>query len=259
VREHNVKIWTLYEAESWEISVPPAQTRREVKFLTWSFGRFSSGAVRHVLDLGCGTGRLALEMASRGYTVTGVDRFPTMLRRARANARAAGLTIALKEASLEELEIGGRYDAAYSVCSVFNYILEGEALSRCLERLRNLIRPGGLLVVDVMNFASLLGIWKKETVLRRRGMGWRLERRVTHEVDEVKMLHYHRELNTMTRGKEMRGWRETHVLRMWTFPELRQAMEAHGFPQVHVFGQMKAGAREATTRAARLAIVAARA
>src|SRR5262245_46423454 len=55
------------------------------------------------LDIGCGTGFLAFELAGRGHRVTGVDFAPAMLAEARRKAAARGTTIRFEEADAENL------------------------------------------------------------------------------------------------------------------------------------------------------------
>ena len=256
MRSPNRGIWTDNEAEAWNLSVPREQTAREIGFLLWAFRRFGGGRVREVLDLGCGTGRLALELAARGYAVTGVDRSPAMLKRARLNADERHLKLDLFQTPLDELAIDGRFDAAYSIQDPFNYLLKEEDLSRALARVRLLVRPRGLLIVDMINFAALYGVWRRVLTRDSSGEGWSVRRRVVHTIDDVNMLWYHRVTTVMEREGKRRRWSETHVLRMWTYPEFKRQLVANGFADVRLFGQLEAGAKEATTTAPRLEIVA---
>jgi len=159
---------------------------------------------------------------------------------------------------LSELRVSGLFDAAYSVQDPFNYLLQEGELSNSLARLKGLLRPGGILVVDVMNFASLYGSWKK--VLRQtiKGKNWTVSSVVSHDVDDVNMLWYHRLAARMVLDGRTRRWKETHVLRMWTFPEFKRQLIANGFSGVRLFGSLKAGAKEATTHAPHLVMVATR-
>ena len=226
--------------------------------MLWVFRRFALGDVHEVLDLGCGTGRLAIELSAKGYSVTGVDKAPAMLRIARRNAKERRVRLRLLRSQLSELKIMGRFDAAYSIQDPFNYVLEEEELSTSLARLRSLLRPGGVLVVDIMNFASLYGRWARTLKSTVRGKDWTVQSLVSHEVDDVNMLWYHRLAARMVLDGRTRRWRETHVLRMWTFPEFKSRLIANGFADVRLFGSLEAGAREAATHAPRLVIVTTR-
>jgi SAM-dependent methyltransferase len=59
------------------------------------------------LDLGCGSGVWAVELAKRGWQVTGVDIVPKALRRARERARGAGVELRLVEGDVTKLETSG--------------------------------------------------------------------------------------------------------------------------------------------------------
>src|SRR5260370_23488379 len=69
-----------------------------------------------LIDLGCGTGRLLLPFARRGYWVLGVDLSAEMLKVAAAKARAAGAPLHLLRANLVELEGLGSETFEYAAC-----------------------------------------------------------------------------------------------------------------------------------------------
>lgn len=236
--------------------IPRERTAREARFLQWAFRRFADKDVHEILDLGCGAGRLAIDLSAKGYAVTGVDKSPAMLKIARRNADGRQVKLRLLRSQLSELKITGRFDAAYSVQDPFNYVLEEKELSNSLARVQSLLRPGGVLVVDIMNFASLYSRWKgvrRETI---RGNNWTVSNVVSHEVDDVNMLWYHRLAARMVIDGRTSRWKETHVLRMWTFPEFKSQLVANGFSDIRLFGSLKAGVREATTHAPHLVMVA---
>jgi SAM-dependent methyltransferase len=178
-----------------------------------------------------------------------------MLDKARQNAGERGVELRLLRTSLEDLDIEGEFDAAFSVFTTLNYVLDEAKLSAALARLRSLLRPGGVLVVDSGNFAAAFGNWKRVTTKTSRGKGWSVRTHTSHRLDVVNMLWYHTDTTRMKLGHKVKEWRETRVLRMWTFPELRTQLLANGFSKIRLFGQMKAGAREAKNQARRLVIV----
>jgi len=105
-----------------------------------------------VLDVGCGTGRLAAELARRGAEVAGVDRSPEMLAVARRNA-PAGLD--LRVARAEQVPFGdGSFDRVAYVLSV--HLLDRPAAFR---EARRVLRPGGRLVVATFDPRSFDGFW----------------------------------------------------------------------------------------------------
>ena len=105
-----------------------------------------------VLDIGCGTGTLAIAAARRvgeKGAVTGVDPSPELLARARKKARRAGLSVTLEVAGGEQLPFP---DASFDVVLsslVFHHLPHNVLRSSALE-IRRVLKPGGrLLVVDI--------------------------------------------------------------------------------------------------------------
>ena len=111
--------------------------------------RADGGEFRLLLDLCCGTGTLALLMASRGYDMIAADASEEMLMSAREKAYASGgpapLFICQRAG---ELDLYGTVDAAYSSLDSLSYV-PFEELRECFRRLRLFIRPGGLFVFDL--------------------------------------------------------------------------------------------------------------
>jgi SAM-dependent methyltransferase len=107
-----------------------------------------------VLELGVGTGRLAVPLAAAGYRVTGVDRDGAMLERARSSAAAAGDEVQSRLELVEADFVGLRLPAAASYGLVFlalNSLLLIGTRDGQRETLRTIaahLAPGGIAVVD---------------------------------------------------------------------------------------------------------------
>lgn len=113
--------------------------------------RADENGVRDVLDVCCGTGLLAAELAGRGYRVTGVDASRAMLDRAR---RLLGPRPRLIRATLPELPVEGTFDAAVCTMDGFNYLAPDD-LRRTVAALARRLRAAGLLVFDAHTEAML--------------------------------------------------------------------------------------------------------
>jgi ubiquinone/menaquinone biosynthesis C-methylase UbiE len=102
------------------------------------------GGALEALDIGCGTGFLSLELATRGHRVTGLDFAPAMLEKARAKAAERGMPIRFEEADAEALP----FPSASFDLSVSRHLLwtlpHPEA---ALDEWVRVLRPGGRLVV----------------------------------------------------------------------------------------------------------------
>lgn len=94
-----------------------------------------------VLDAGCGSGRVAVELAQRGIDVVGVDVNESMLGAARRRAPE----VTWIEADLAELELGRSFDVVLMAGNVMLFVGAGRE-ARVIERLSAHLRGGGLLV-----------------------------------------------------------------------------------------------------------------
>src|SRR3954451_8574004 len=107
---------------------------------------------RRVLDAGCGTGRVAIELSQRGFDVVGVDIDPTMLDTARRKAA----DLAWIRGDLAHLELDETFDVAVLAGNVMVFVGPGDELN-VLRRLADHLEPGGLLVsgfqLDVGRYA----------------------------------------------------------------------------------------------------------
>jgi ubiquinone/menaquinone biosynthesis C-methylase UbiE len=96
------------------------------------------------LDVGCGTGFLALELAARGHRVTGVDFAPAMIAQARDKAAAQGLPIRFEEADAEALPFpAGSFDLVVSRHLLWTLPHPEMAIDEWIR----VLRPGGRLAV----------------------------------------------------------------------------------------------------------------
>jgi SAM-dependent methyltransferase len=132
----------------YEQRLPPDLTRREVDVLVEILGL---GRGSRVLDLGCGWGRHALELAERGCAVVGVDQSQRLLERARARADAAGLSVEWVHMDVRQVGFEGEFDVALSLFSSLGYTLRDEDDLLALAAARRALRPGGVFVLETMH------------------------------------------------------------------------------------------------------------
>ena len=96
-------------------------------------GRFRG---RSVLEMGCGTGTNAIELARRGFQVTAIDWAVRAVRRAREKARSAGVTIDFRVGDIVRTELEGPYDLLFDrglYHGIRRYDLEGFLARLCRE------------------------------------------------------------------------------------------------------------------------------
>lgn len=104
-----------------------------------------------VLELGCGTGRLALPLAAAGAEVTAIDRSPALLAHARAKAEASGIAVAFHDADFRNFDLARRYNLVLLGYNAFNHLLDFEALAACLACVHRHLSESGRFVIDSFN------------------------------------------------------------------------------------------------------------
>ena len=104
-----------------------------------------------VLDLGCGTGSMTLELASRGYDMTGVDCSPEMLDIARERAESSDIEgdILWLCQDMREFELYGTVDVAVSCLDCINHITKPSDVKKCFSLVHNYLIPDGLFIFDI--------------------------------------------------------------------------------------------------------------
>lgn len=112
---------------------------------------YKHGTPEFVLDLGCGTGRMTVELAERGYDMTGVDLSVEMLDAARARASEHGLDgkILWLCQDMREFELYGTVDAVVSCLDCINHITVPAELRKCFSLVHNYLSPDGLFIFDI--------------------------------------------------------------------------------------------------------------
>jgi SAM-dependent methyltransferase len=97
-----------------------------------------------VLDVGCGTGRVALDLAERGHDVTGVDSDPALIRALSERARERGVRVHAEVADARALALGARFALAISPMQVVQLLGGPAGRAAMLESLRLHLRSGGV-------------------------------------------------------------------------------------------------------------------
>lgn len=128
-----------------------------VDYASWAdfyeecFRRYAPVRVESVLDLGCGTGNMTLELSRRGYDMIGVDNAPDMLAVARERAereKMSGRILFLCQ-DMCEFELYGTVDAVVSTLDCINHVTDRKELSRLFHWVHNYLNPNGLFLFDL--------------------------------------------------------------------------------------------------------------
>ncbi len=105
-----------------------------------------------ILDVGCGTGRHAIELARRGYDITGVDLSPSQIKRAREKAQAAGLGIRFEEMDARNMPFQKEFDLVIMLCEGGFPLMETDEMNfQILENAAKALKRPGKFIFTTLN------------------------------------------------------------------------------------------------------------
>ena len=133
------------------------EVNKDIDYSEWAdfideiISRFYNGKPELILDLGCGTGKMTLELSRRGYDMTGVDISPEMLDVARQSAENCGFSdkILWLCQDMTEFELYGTVDVTVSCLDCINHLTTKRALDKCFALVHNYLIPNGLFIFDM--------------------------------------------------------------------------------------------------------------
>ena len=118
---------------------------------------------RTLLELACGTGTVAIAMASAGWRVYGVDASADMLIEARRKAQAEDIAITWSQQDMRQITLPDRIDLTTCLYDSMNYMLTSRDLTTVFQQVYDALRPGGLYIFDMNTAYMLSTIWNDET------------------------------------------------------------------------------------------------
>jgi SAM-dependent methyltransferase len=236
--------------------------RRLAYELPFIEAQLSSADARRVLDAACGTGRHALALAERGYSVVGTDLSASMIERARENARGMK-SVAFLVAGFGQLEArilgatsrkagtggaGGRFDALLCLGNSLPHALTVADLRSTLADFAAVLRSGGLVLIQIRNMDAVVARRERWMPLQQRAAADGREWLFVRFYDFVDDLLTFNVVTLERKGEE--PWREhVHSTRLypWRREQLVSALGATGFVDVTCYGDMAGGAFDELT------------
>ncbi len=214
----------VFSAEEWRKA--PAEVERGVDLLALPPGSA-------VLDLACGPGRHTLELARRGYAVTGVDRTRRYLAAARARAERASLAARVRflQADMCRLPPLPPFDAALSLYASFGYFEEPAEDERVLRAIHGVLKPGGLLLMELIGKEMQARDFRARDEFTQDGVTCIQERAIRDSWGRVE-----------TRWTRLEGGRRRSYvtsLRLYSAAELTALLRAIGFREVTAYGSLE--------------------
>ena len=205
----------------------PRQTRREARFIIDRLG-LEPGA--RVLDLACGTGRHAIELARKGYDMVGLDLSMVMLKRALADAQNAKQIIKFIHGDMQKLSFKAIFDAIYCVQMSFGYFDDLRNF-RVLQGVYRALKPNGVFLIETINRDFLVD----ELPLR---LWWKgKDCKLLEEIDLEHTTGILRVKRSFVFDDSSRApWEQNINIRLYTSHELRALLMRAGFSVAELSG-----------------------
>ena len=189
-----------------------------------------------VLDLGCGTGKMTLELASRGYDMTGIDYSPEMLDVARGAAEEEGHDILWLCQDMSEFELYGTVDAAVCCLDCINHLEDKADLKKCFDLVHNYLIPDGIFIFDVNGRYKFENIYADNTyAMEEEGAMCVWE---NFYDSESKICDFCITLFKECSDGKYERYDETQSERMYTLSELKGMLEESGMEYLYSFGDL---------------------
>ena len=217
--------------------------RRDVPF--WRAAALAAGGP--VLELGCGTGRLAVPLGRAGVRLVGIDRSYPMLALARRRVARARLT---RQVGLVRGDIRAAPfpDAALAMAmapyGVLQSLLRERDLAATLDSVRRVLRHGAAFGVELVADLPSWGEYQKRVSLK----GWRHRRGGAHitlvetvRQDRARHLTIFDQEFTERRGHQRRSRRFALTFRTLSVPQMARRLEKAGFEITALLGDYRGG------------------
>ena len=115
------------------------------------YAQWASQQQGPILELGCGTGRIAIPLASAGHQVHGLDSAEPMLAFAAQKASDAGVQLQLTQADFCDFDLAKRFGLVIVAYNALNSLLDLPAIGSCLRCIKQHMRDDGVLLIDTFN------------------------------------------------------------------------------------------------------------
>jgi ubiquinone/menaquinone biosynthesis C-methylase UbiE len=198
-----------------------------------------------VLELGCGNGRVLLELVCRNIDAVGVDTSRKMLQQLEHKAAARGLEPRACQMDARRLAFGRSFDIVLCPYSLVTYMARPDDLERMLSEVRQVLRADGLLVLDA--FIPRDAVTSDDYRLDyRRPFGDEVlarYKRVAQITPRINRIERRYEVVT-TDGEVLEALETSEDIRLFSPDELTEALLRSGFSQQQVWWDYGRGSRE---------------
>ena len=184
-----------------------------------------------ILDQCCAIGRLSLELARRGYDVTGKDLTETYLEEARQKAKEEDLDIEFIRADMREFKREETFDAVINFFTSFGYSKYDEENMKVLKNVHRSLKPGGRFLLDVMGKEVVDKVYTDTDMVRIDNGYFVEERQIRQDLDMLE--------STWKLIKDDGDvYEHKFMFKMYTREKLEEMLKDVGFEKVDTYGDI---------------------
>lgn len=194
------------------------------------FDRYGIKDDASILDLGCGTGKMARRLAKKGYEVTAVDNSMDMLEVA-ASEEDDGILYVLQD--MISLELPKKVDAVVSICDCMNYILERDDLREVFTRVKRFLKEDGVFMFDMNSHYKYKEILACNTFAEDREDASFIWDNFYDEEDRIN--EYQLSLFIQNEQGTYNKYEELHLQKAYEEEEIKNLLFEAGFKNVSVY------------------------
>jgi len=182
----------------------------------------------HVLDLCCGVGRHSLELARRGFKVTGVDRTQVYLIQAEQQAEQEGLKIEFVQEDMRNFCRPDSFDLVINLFTSFGYFEDIEEDRQVARNIHGSLKSGGTLLMDMSGKEIVARDFREHDWHEVDGVYWLEERKITGDWDRI--------WNHWIMFKDGKRFENIICPRLYSAVELSTLLRESGFQKLNVYG-----------------------
>ena len=189
-----------------------------------------------VLDLGCGTGKMTLELARRGYDMTGIDYSPEMLDIARSLAEEEGHDILWLCQDMREFELYGTVDAVVCCLDCINHLENEDDLDSCFKLVHNYLIPDGIFIFDINARYKFENIYADNTFSMEEDGGvciWE-----NYYDPETRLCDFYITLFKECSDGRYERYDEDQTERMYTLADIKSSLERCNLEFIAAYGDL---------------------
>lgn len=201
----------------------------QLKFLT----EIAGNPPKAVLDIACGTGGYALELAAKGYNVTAVDRDAGMLEQLSGKVSSSGGSLEFQQADMVNIDenLSSKFNMAFCIGNSLAHLNNMQQIKEFLANVKKTMVNDGSLVLQIINFDRIiLREIKSLPTIENKSIGLTFERNYDYNKQYNRIAFKTR---LTVEGKTLDNEVTLYPLRQ---DELTEAVSEAGFKKQKLFG-----------------------